>query len=1492
MDITEFDKILSNEIDNFYKYLNKSNNEKDSFYIQITNFVNDKYTKYELFNTFLIKYLYYYLILKNAVIKKESSVYINEIIKDELYIQKHKYKNIIDTINTNYIDVLIKEYNSILNSIRNDIEESNNFVTIIKSLINSNKNYKIDIEHNILKTIILYNLYILNDRIKIYNDITFNNDKTETKKIDIVLKTKSIFDFSILTDLLTLETDFDIIEWYDFIMSNNVDKSMSLSLNEKINFIFQSNIQVYPIVDDILLHHKKDLRIYENIDKKNTRSSITVDYINNNIKEIENRKGIDKNNLTNAIYINYLVLLGIVERLYNQDISIIKNKNYSNIMEFLKYPYINYTNIKFPFTNTNNNQLCIRHSNILQYKNINSKFDQVQYYNLNYKISNKNTTENVIGMLLTNDNIHKSKLKHLCDINSLKKSKEEIIYEYITNYDYIKKQKKCIYYLFENTNEYSVVFNKIYDKIIKNTINKIQTYIINNHNLYISAYFKKIQYEILKIFNNQYSIKYINYNNIEIKNENDIVTLGNLDYLKQLIYNQKIKEYVPIPKEIYKILNIDYAKYIQKSNWNVINLKKIQKQDSKEKLIKRNVNVICQHYISNDYIKQLKDIFLLQTKEDREKAFNKKDPLIMLSNKIYQKYTLEKIKFTMRYIQEVDETTVCRSCGAILNSIKYESDGKYDSTTGVFISDYSPIIEKAHNIDISRYTVNLIKYLDIFIYDISTYLNLTAYTSSINTTIRINKVKEVYNYIKIFFNFISEKRFNNFYYKNIKKTGINLKNKMKSFLLNDLLFNNINFTYKNFNTILSITIVYLILEFNVDIITTLPYNELYNYNTFQKHKKYLFKDIKIFLYKNKNKLYDILLNETFCYILYYASALFVDNNIYDKKELDYKFIKNIKLKKNNTINLEVQRDIIMTFSEICNSFIYLNFWIANDKNKINYKQLEKRNQINFFLNLLTTKFYFKLALFNGINLSKTVTKIEILVNKKHIIHEDDVKMIKLPQILIQNNSLNKIKDIQKMYFEKQLVSKINYNIKEFEMKYQKILYNELVEYFKVNEVRYNKNNTLIELYNKYFEIKYKLQLVKYNKTINQIYRINENKKDNNIFKNNLIKEVMSDRNIYLYNFLKLVNKQNDKNLYIIHNNLYGEKITPFIIQEDNILTAPNNINIYFNVKSIFYIKKDNEIMYYDKDTLLYLGYKKSNRVDIYRSKYKNIKIEYKQNFNKILNNIGYPVNLINKQYDNINDIKNILNIQYNIIVKILQYFKININNLFSKRKIDNIELKSKIKHSSLINNKYIVDVNKYKIILFNEKYTPQSYFLQLDNLIKVNNFNIKNYKINIKDNIQIIKKNINEIEVLSYYLIKELTTVINNNIHKKIVISNFITELFNNSVTYTTDNLYQFIEEEYQDEEVYAILKEQEKMDKQEENEIIYNQLLEESGETFEEEIERVEKEKDNEAFNEYLDQNIDEEEADVEYSGYTFMRDIDSMEASGYFQGGDNYNI
>ena len=579
-------------------------------------------------------------------------------------------------------------------------------------------------------------------------------------------------------------------------------------------------------------------------------------------------------------------------------------------------------------------------------------------------------------------------------------------------------------------------------------------------------------------------------------------------------------------------------------------------------------------------------------------------------------------------------------------------------------------------------------------------------------------------------------------------------------------------------------------------------------------------------------------------------------------------------KKKENIDSKLQKNVILQFVEIFNSFIYLNYWLNSNKNKVSFDKLETLKELKFFFNILTNKYYSKMIFFDEIdkNIFKKPKSTE--TNKEVQITNIFKNCISIPTFLIKNIKNKKLFNYHRIYFKHLILKDYIFDIKKIEEKYKNHFLENMIIYCENNKISIDKKkDSLQSIYNTIFKHRYSKRYNIFKKNIADINKYYENR-NNRILNLKKLNEELNDNSSYLKNFIKTIGKDSKINKYLIKNNILGEKIEPYYIDETVLNISSKKINEHFNTLNGFYFLKDDNYLYYDSDKLVYLGYKKKSRSDIYRSKYRNVKIELIHNYELQINHLGFPSKLLNKKYDSIEELENSLQIRYDLLVNIIKIIKRDINNLFSTRDI------GKVKTSKL-------DINKYKAILFNEEYNPQSYFLDLDSIISTNIYHVSNYKIKLEDNIQIIFKNIKEYNNIIYYLIKEFNKIINNNLKKKNVVVNYIIELINQATIYTNEKEYLFEKQEFISS-AEDIIKEQDKLDRQEANEIIYNDLQDEDNiENFDEKIERIENEKDREYYDEYLEQNIDEEDTFEGYEGFNYGNDIQTLRLN-YFSSDD----
>jgi len=225
--------------------------------------------------------------------------------------------------------------------------------------------------HNIIKSLIINELYYKTDKKELYEII--NNDEMKEGTftyINIVVPRTSYIDFSTVESLLNqLEIKRGLgDDVYNFLSDqDNTIRMTELSMDDKISNMIDKGI-IVPVVEDFLLYHKDNER-YDKVKpvneqtikkKEDTRiryiiskiDSVT-EYNSDNVqKNPELKRTIEKNFYVpladrRAIIVNNSEELRIIAKLLNQGRKSIEgNEYYNELIAYRMYPYINFKEIK------------------------------------------------------------------------------------------------------------------------------------------------------------------------------------------------------------------------------------------------------------------------------------------------------------------------------------------------------------------------------------------------------------------------------------------------------------------------------------------------------------------------------------------------------------------------------------------------------------------------------------------------------------------------------------------------------------------------------------------------------------------------------------------------------------------------------------------------------------------------------------------------------------------------------------------------------------------------------------------------------------------------------------------------------------------------------------------------------------------------------------------------------------------------------------------
>jgi len=798
-------------------------------------------------------------------------------------------------------------------------ELGNKYVTefLILKNIDGDKNLQI---HNLIKTLIITQIYIKIDKTDIFNILeSAHIDSGEYIFINIVLPKKVLLDFNVIESTLSRDESADGLAYriYDAILST--EKIVKdISINEKILFLINNKILV-PIVDDFLLYHK-DTERYDLIsDKKKDHTRIK--YIINKIDTVKeyyssitkkDKKIKDKiekifvPTLKNkkAIVVNDLENIRIIDKLNKQGkVVSMNNEYYSDLLNYMKYPYINFKDFdKYGFRLVTNKTVDVVRRISL---NNNNKHLQI-------RVGSNKMENDIIGFFLTRsdkpiefinmddtDDIHnsgKNGYRKVIDIlkNTTVKGKQlkkNMYWKIDLNKDKISLDK------YQNTGKLTqeeitkILIADIYDKIISESYSYIYDIISKNKRLSLFSY-KQLMYKYeKKIYN-------LPKNNILYDNFN-IYTFKNLLTIKDK-YDEREDIFTGIGKNAIKIPT--YKENVTDSTISIVlNLSKkrenIEKQQEKYESILK--GAVCQHNITWEKITSIR----------------RNNP---------NKFTNILTEFIFQYVIEDDiGDYICKSCGVLLPIKTYIQGGVFDED-GRYTSFSQQMIIPLENIPEYEKYIPSIQNIDKIIDRLSSIANFSFLYEKSASKKNETKKRIIKNTIDMLLihNKVMKK---NYKYRSeniIQKYGVNRE--YSNLFIFEL--DNSIFTYsskdKDFykfikkNNILAYIIFFLLLELNDTHVIYMGSDKLCNFFMFTKIKNILFQNIKI-ITNNTGKLDFITNYPVLCYMVFYISCMMTKYNMWFKNEEQ----KNTGQSMAKKYDPMIQKMIIHTLIDLVNSFL-------------------------------------------------------------------------------------------------------------------------------------------------------------------------------------------------------------------------------------------------------------------------------------------------------------------------------------------------------------------------------------------------------------------------------------------------------------------------------------------------------------------------------------------------------------------------------------------
>lgn len=914
----------------------------------------------------LKRYLCIYLFLYIGFFYTNSdSTFMNNIVEFTKNSTQYNYK--IDNFFNSESNALIVKYFQFIKQLLNFIEAD---TPQKKETLTNRIDYKLCIEfyntfgdeffaeiylqikdknlkaHNIIKTVILYEIYRLEKK-ELYKMIEIlDSSEGEFIFIDIVLPTKSVIDFRSIELLLSkkdLAKGYAYVIWDYLTEYNETLIAQEKSLDDKIADLFESGILI-PIVDDYLLYHK-DGEKYDKSDKIKTKEDTKIKFIIDKLNQVtnidlESKDEIKKHfylplNYKKAVLINNFENIKIIQKFINQ------GKISTENAEFLKeledstlYPYINFKN-KQNSVNVNLSKTidCVRAVSF----DTTDQFKQKPNAKLQMRVGSENQQLNIIGVMIPSNlksaycmkNKDVKNIREIGDNDNGYKLTEEFIEDTIIT---DKNFSESVFWLFDldkdnveletyeqgtkmtTHDNIKIMLGKLYDSLVdyiyKEIIEKCKIIYNNTKSIGLQSVFD---------FINQYES-----NKIKITKVKSLYEKISDELFKSIITPQEIK-YDENDDKVYGLTGdiIELPTYTKEIYSNPNKLK-ISTEFIKEEGItveKEKVEGMCQHNITWDRISELK---ITNTK--------------LFLDELYE--------YIQLYVQEnAEHDYVCKSCGFYLNIKKYVQDGKYDDSSQRFIVYGLPLDTPLEDMPEYEKYRGSIRAIDKYIEKIALINNLSYFQgNSVNIKSRRKIVTKDAIDLILLNNELLKKNYKQRNESIGKLYGIYNSNLFVFELESNIFI--FSSKDKDFlkpikqNNVIGYLIFLLMLELTESQIMMMNVDKkgFCNFFIFEKIYQSLFEGLK-FRKNNQGDVVPVKNYLIFCYVLYLIACFISKYNIW---YYDFKDAVNDKAKRNKLLPV-IQKIIITTVIDIINSVLE--------------NAIEKKSRI---YEVIVSKFYNKL----------------------------------------------------------------------------------------------------------------------------------------------------------------------------------------------------------------------------------------------------------------------------------------------------------------------------------------------------------------------------------------------------------------------------------------------------------------------------------------------------------------------------------------------------
>jgi hypothetical protein len=968
---TKIQKLLSET--NFVKYQKEINDTLKNYVIQMNlNDIKDLFKNSEIqikITETIKKYLAIYLFLYIGFFYTNSdSTFMNNIVEFTKNQPEYQYKieNFFNSESNAFIIKYFQFIKRLINYISADTPQK-------KDVLNEREDYKdvlkivkdlgedffkvayVDVKnksmkaHNIIKTIILYDIY-RSEKKEIFKLIELlESTEGEFMFLDIVMPTKEVIDFKNIEMLLSKK---DLVRGMAYVLWDYITEyeegllTQEKSIDDKINELFDSGL-VIPIIDDYLLYHKDSEKYDKNSDQKIKKKEDTkIRYIVNKIDIASNLNSSKDNNdakkmfylplsYKKAVIVNNFEDMKIITKFINQgNISSENSELLKDLENSTLYPFINFKESKNHIQYTANKTIdAIR---LVSFER-EGDFKQKPKTPLQMRVGSFDQQLNVVGLFIPSSYnspycTKNSVVKNIRDLGESKNGlnlTNELIRQTIINET---KTKMSVFWLFDPTLD--DVDLETYEQQNKfNNQDMIRHTLAQFYDVLVDDIYNQILDKCNKLKESKQIITIDKVNDLIRKYEEDKIRITNNKEIKELL-EDKICTDIITRSEIKYDINDDMVfgltgdilelPELDKNKDGDKNILRISTEFLKEKGIyeeQDKIEGVCQHNITWDRLSELKKI----------------DPKLFID---------ELYAFVQAYvIENVDHDYICKSCGFNLNIKKYVQDGKYDDSSQRFVVYGMPLDTPLEDITEYEKYKGSIRSIDKFIEKIALITNIPYFMGN-SPTVKSRRKLVIKDSIDIVINnnLILKKNYKQWMEKTKREYGITNSN-LFYFELDNSIF---AFSSKDKdylkpvkqNNILGYLMFNMMLELNESQISYINSDKkgFCNFQVFDKVYSSLFENLK-FIKNNKGDTIYVKNYPIFCYVLYMLSCYIAKYNLW---YYDYKEDIKDKAKKQKFIPV-IQKIIINTVVDIINNILE-----------------NGHDSKNIIFEILTSKFYNKL----------------------------------------------------------------------------------------------------------------------------------------------------------------------------------------------------------------------------------------------------------------------------------------------------------------------------------------------------------------------------------------------------------------------------------------------------------------------------------------------------------------------------------------------------